>query len=322
MHTQNLEKWKCVIDPAEQNSGAEKRTWYVIALTLFMMIAEISGGMIFGSMALLADGWHMGTHAAALGISAFAYWYARRQKENPRFTFGTGKVSVIGGYTSSTVLIMVALMMIYESVERFFSPVEIHFNQAIIVAAIGLVVNIVSALMLKDDHQHGYHDHHDHHDYHKHHAHQDHNLRAAYMHVIADALTSVMAIIALTAGKYLGWVWLDPIIGIVGAFVIIRWGYGLLKDTSNILLDSDVGPPTYAEIRKILEADSDNRVADFHLFKIGSERMVGLISIVTHYPRPPQHYKSLLKGFPNLAHVTIEVIAYEGESCVPDTKPI
>lgn len=319
MHTQDLDKWKCVIEPEEQNSSAEKRTWYVIALTLFMMIAEIGGGMIFGSMALLADGWHMGTHAAALGISALAYWYARKQKENPKFTFGTGKVSVIGGYTSATILIMVAIMMIYESVERFFSPVEIHFNQAIIVAAIGLVVNIVSALMLKDDHRHGHHEHHEHPDLN---APQDHNLRAAYMHVIADALTSVMAIIALTAGKYLGWVWLDPIIGIVGALVIIRWGYGLLKDTSNILLDSDVGPQTYAEIRKILEADSDNRVADFHLFKIGSERMVGLISIVTHYPRPTQHYKSLLKDFPNLAHVTIEIIAYEGDSCVPDTKPI
>jgi cation diffusion facilitator family transporter len=346
MHIYNLDKWKCQIAPEVDNSSAEKKTWFVIILTLVMMVAEIGAGTYFGSMALLADGWHMGTHAAALGIAAFAYWYARKQKDNPKFTFGTGKVNVLGGYTSSTILIIVAILMIYESVERLLSPVDIHFEEAIAVAALGLVVNIASAFMLKDDHHHhhghhhghhhDHHDHHDHdHDYHDHHDHhghegghhaavsgpKDHNLRAAYIHVIADALTSVMAIMALTAGKFLGWAWMDPIMGIVGALVIIRWGIGLAKDTGNILLDSDVNNSKYESIRKVLESDSDNRVADMHLFKIGSQRIVGMISIVTHYPRSVEHYKGLLAGVADLAHVTIEVNACEGDSCIPNTNP-
>ncbi len=162
MHTYNLDKWKCGLEPELHNSRAEKKTWFVIILTLFMMIAEIGAGTLFGSMALLADGWHMGTHAAALGISAFAYWYARKQKNNPKFTFGTGKVNVLGGYTSSTILIIVAILMIYESAERLFSPIEIHFEEAIAVAIIGLLVNLISALVLKDDHHHHGHHHHHH----------------------------------------------------------------------------------------------------------------------------------------------------------------
>ncbi|MGD9217520.1 MAG: cation diffusion facilitator family transporter [Desulfobacteraceae bacterium] len=363
MHVHSLEKWKCNIEPELDNSSAEKRTWFVIILTLVMMVAEICAGTFFGSMALLADGWHMGTHAAALGIAAFAYWYARKQKDNPKFTFGTGKVNVLGGYTSSTILIIVAILMIYESVERLLSPIEIHFEEAIAVAALGLVVNLISALMLKDDHHHHHHHHHpdddhhhhcdddieqDHDDHHHlshecndpdhhhqnhsdhHHDHgqhqeerapKDHNLRAAYIHVIADALTSVTAIVALTAGKYLGWAWMDPIMGIVGALVIIRWGIGLAKDTGNILLDCDVNKTKYEAIRKVLESDSDNRIADMHLFKIGSQRIVGMISIVTHYPRSVEHYKSLLSGVADLAHVTIEVNACEGESCIPNSRP-
>ena len=337
MHIHNLEKWKCRIEPEQDNSTAEKKTWFVIWLTLFMMVAEIAAGSIFGSMALLADGWHMGTHAAALGISAFAYWYARRQKDNPKFTFGTGKVNVLGGYSSSIVLIIVAILMIYESAGRLFSPIDIHFDEAIAVAVLGLVVNIISAWLLKDDHHHHGHGHHEHHDNdehnhgHAHHVHDlhqeeshtptDHNLRAAYMHVIADALTSVMAIIALISGKYMGWVWLDPVMGIVGAVVIIRWGIGLARDTGNILLDCDVKTSEYEAIRKILETDADNRVADMHLVKIGSERIVGIVSIVTHYPQKVEHYKSLLSGIKNLAHVTIEVNICEDEPCLPHTCP-
>jgi cation diffusion facilitator family transporter len=255
-------------------------------------------------------------------------------------------VNVLGGYTSSTILIIVALLMIYESVERLLAPIEIHFEEAIAVAALGLLVNIASAFMLKDDHHHHHHhhDHHDHHHDHPDHDHvldhdhdhdddyehlhhrevsgpKDHNLRAAYMHVIADALTSVTAIVALTAGKYLGWAWMDPIMGIVGALVIIRWGIGLAKDTGNILLDCDVNNAKYESIRKVLESDSDNRVADMHLFKIGSQRIVGMISIVTHYPRDIEHYKSLLAGVADLAHVTIEVNACEGDSCIPNSSP-
>lgn len=334
MHIHSLEKWKCNIEPESNSSSAEKRTWFVIILTLVMMIAEIGAGTIFGSMALLADGWHMGTHAAALGIAAFAYWYSRKQKDNPKFTFGTGKVNVLGGYTSSTVLIIVALLMIYESAHRLLTPIDIHFEEAIAVAVLGLVVNLISAVMLKDDHHHHHHHHSDHdfvdEDNHDHHSHdhdqeaplpRDHNLRAAYIHVIADALTSVMAIVALTAGKYLGWAWMDPVMGIVGALVIIRWGIGLAKDTGSILLDSDVNTERYESIRKVLESDADNRVADMHLFKIGSQRMIGIISIATHYPRGVEHYKSLLSGIADLAHVTIEVNACEGESCIPNTHP-
>jgi cation diffusion facilitator family transporter len=327
VHIYNLEKWKCRIKPELNNSNAEKKTWFVIILTFVMMVAEISAGTIFGSMALLADGWHMGTHAAALGIAAFAYWYARKQKDNPKFTFGTGKVNILGGYTSSIVLIIVALLMIAESAHRLMSPIEIHFEEAMVVAAMGLVVNLVSALMLKDDHHHGAahdcgaHDYHDNEPHHENSFPKDHNLRAAYMHVIADALTSVMAIIALTAGKFLGWVFMDPVMGVVGALVIIKWGIGLAKDTGSILLDSDVKSETYDSIRKTIEADSDNRVVDIHLFKTGSQRMIGIISIATHYPRKVEYYKSLLGGFKNLAHVTVEVNAYEGESCIPNTRP-
>jgi cation diffusion facilitator family transporter len=203
------------------------------------------------------------------------------------------------------------------------SPIEIHFEEAIVVAILGLVVNLVSALMLKEDHHHHHqkHTHYDHEPHHEDSGPNDHNLRAAYLHVIADALTSVLAIIALTAGKFLGWVFMDPVMGVAGALVIIKWGIGLAKDTGSILLDSDVKSETYDSIRKIIEADSDSRVVNMHLTKIGSQRMIGIISIATHYPRKVEHYKSLLGGFKNLAHVTVEVNACEGDSCIPNTRP-
>ena len=301
----------------EGQEEAERRTYYVIGLTLTMMVVEIAAGTIFGSMALLADGWHMGTHAAALGITAFAYAYARRNADNPVFTFGTGKVGVLGGYTSAVVLAVIALMMLWESTRRLVSPVPIRFNEAILVACLGLVVNLLSAyLLMGSRHGHGERDEHDH-DYNHH---QDHNIRAAYLHVIADALTSVLAIIALTTGRFFGWVWMDPIMGIVGALIIARWSYGLLRDTSKVLLDGEARAGITASIRQTLESDGDNRVSDLHVWRVGAHDFAAIITLLTHDPKPPDHYKSFLSRYPELSHVTVEVHGYPGESCLKDNE--
>jgi len=292
---------------------AERGTYYVIALTLTMMVVEIAGGTIFGSMALLADGWHMGTHAAALGITAFAYAYARRQAKNPVYTFGTGKVSVLGGYTSAVVLGVIALMMLWESGRRLVNPVPIRFNEAIAVASLGLVVNLVSAYLLMGSRNiHGGRGEGDHDRNH----HRDYNLRAAYLHVLADALTSVLAIIALTTGRFLGWVWMDPVMGIVGAVIIARWSYGLLRDTSRVLLDGEARSGITASIRKTLESDGDNRVSDLHVWRVGPHDFAAIITILTHDPKPPDYYRSLLSKYAELSHVTVEVHGYSGPSCV------
>lgn len=278
-------------------------------LTVIMMVVEIVTGSISGSMALLADGWHMGTHFFALGITAFAYYYARKHADNAGYSFGTGKVSVLGGFTSAIVLAVVALLMAVESLQRLFRPESIRFDEALLVAVIGLIVNLVSALLL-----HG--SSHAHADCDGEHHHHDHNLKAAYLHVLADALTSVLAIVALLAGRQLGWVWLDPVMGVVGALVITRWAYGLLKETSKILLDRDGCRATTARIHTLIEADADNRIADLHLWKLSSNQMATIISIVTHYPKPPGHYKDLLKELHNLHHVTVEIHLSEGILCV------
>lgn len=278
-------------------------------LTLVMMVVEIATGWASGSMALLADGWHMGTHFFALGITAFAYSFSRKHATDPSYSFGTGKVGVLGGFTSAIVLAVVALLMIVESLKRLFAPESIMFNEALLVAVIGLIVNLVSALLLKShSHSHG--------DCDSGHHHHDHNLKAAYLHVLADALTSVLAIIALLAGKHMGWVWLDPAMGIVGALVITRWAYGLLRDTSKILLDRDGDREVTEEIYSIIEANADNRIADFHLWKINSNKLALILSIVTHHPKPPGHYRALLNGLKNLSHITIEVYTAEGPSCI------
>lgn len=299
MHTHNIEEWQHQHQTHNDNRTAERNTHRVMWLTLFMMVIEIVSGWLTGSMALLADGWHMGTHFFALGIAAFAYWFARKHKDNPSFSFGTGKVDVLGGYTSAIILIVVALLMVVESVERFISPESIRFNEALLVAVIGLVVNLVSALLL-NGHSHG-------HDHSSSHHHHDHNLKAAYLHVLADALTSVFAIVALLAGKFMGWVWLDPAIGVLGALVICRWSYGLLRDTSKILLDRDGDQQLSKKIHTIIEADSDNRVADLHLWRISANKFALILSIVTHYPQSLGHYKDLLYGLGNLDHVTVEI---------------
>jgi cation diffusion facilitator family transporter len=318
MHIHTLQNWKHRHRYNIEDGHGERNTRRVIVLTLSMMIIEIAAGYWFGSMALLADGWHMGTHAVALSITAFAYYYARRHSDNPNYSFGTGKVGVLGGFTSAVVLAVIALLIGVESVQRLVSPQPIRFNEAIAVAFVGLIVNVISAFLLQEKHGH----HHGHgHDHEHTEKFRDHNLRAAYFHVLADALTSVLAIIALFTGKAFGWIWMDPIMGIVGALIISRWSYGLLVDTGKVLLDRDVNQEAIAEIRAIIEADSDNRVSDLHVWRVGSHHLSAVISIVTHYPKSPDHYKNLLEEYDEIAHVTVEVNSCDSDPCLvqPET---
>jgi cation diffusion facilitator family transporter len=281
------------------NAHGEKRTLQVLALTLVTMVVEIIAGFVFNSMALTADGWHMATHAAAFGITIFAYRYARKHAKNPRFSFGTGKVSVLGGFASAVGLAVVAVLMSVESIRRLINPEEIQFKEAIGVAVLGLLVNLVSAYLLKGaDHHHGHgHDHH----------HQDHNLKAAYFHVLADALTSVMAIIALTFGSMFGWVILDPLMGIVGALVITKWAIGLIQETSGILLDGSVEPDVVHTIREAVESDPDCRVADLHVWAVAPEHLAVILSVVVSAPKSIEEIKGRLADIPYLAHLTVEV---------------
>ncbi len=301
MHTQNIDKWEHCHRFETTNTRGEKRTKLVVLITLATMVVEIAAGYIYGSMALLADGWHMGTHAAALGISVFAYMFARKYAEDKRFTFGTGKVSVLGGYTSAIILAVAALMMSLESVWRIITPVSIQFDQAITVAIVGLLVNIVSACILQWGHGHSHSESETSH-------HHDHNLKAAYLHVIADALTSFLAIIALFAGKYFVWVWLDPFMGIIGAALILRWSYILLKDTGCILLDAGVDQELINELKASVEAEGDNRVSDIHVWKIGSKHHGIIISLVTSNPKDSGHYKKIITNrFKMPCHLAVEV---------------
>ncbi|MEZ5541973.1 MAG: CDF family Co(II)/Ni(II) efflux transporter DmeF [Pseudomonadota bacterium] len=315
MHGHTLQQLQHRHDFSVHDSRAERRTYLVLLLTALTMVVEIAAGSLFGSMALLADGWHMGTHVAAFMITVFAYRHARRHADNPDYSFGTGKVSVLGGYTSAIVLVVVALLMLLESVQRLFLPQAIHFNEAIMVAAIGLLVNVVSALLLKDGHTHAPAAEPDHEHEHAHRHHHDHNLRAAYLHVLADALTSVLAITALLCGKYLDWNWLDPVMGAVGACIIARWSYGLLAQTGPILLDASIDSGRQQAIRSAIEHDADNRIADMHVWKVGANDYAAIIALVTHVPRPAEHYRQLLAGFAWLSHVTIEVNACVDAPC-------
>nr|WP_086004384.1 CDF family Co(II)/Ni(II) efflux transporter DmeF [Photobacterium marinum] len=300
-----MNHWQHKHDFVSINPNGEKRTLWVLWLTLITMVAEIAAGSVFGSMALLADGWHMGTHAAAFLITIFAYRYARKHTNNKAFSFGTGKVSVLGGFTSAIALGLVALLMMVESVQRLFSPEAIRFNEAILVAVIGLTVNIASVFLLKDDHHH-HHDH-DHHSHDHTHHHHDHNLKAAYFHVLADALTSLLAIAALLFGKYYGFNWLDAIMGIVGAVIITRWAWGLMKQTGPILLDSSIEDGYQQQIINTLEEGTDIRISDIHIWKISANHYAAMISLVTHEPKPVQVYKQLLEKFDKISHLTIEV---------------
>jgi len=291
----------------------ERRVWLVIALTASMMVIEITAGTIYGSMALVADGWHMSTHAGAMLITALAYLYARRHVSDRRFTFGTGKLGDLGGFASAIVLALIALLIGWESLTRLANPVEISFEQAIAVAVVGLAVNLLCAWLLRDDHSHNHHGHGHHHGHDHDHANdrhdraRDNNLRAAYLHVLADALTSILAIVALLAGRSYGWLWADPVMGVVGALVIARWSWGLIRDSGAVLLDrvpEDEDLP--AEIRQALETDID-RIADLHVWQVGPGHHAAVISLVSSEPREPSNYKERLAKIYKLSHITVEV---------------
>ncbi len=308
VNTQSLAAWKHKHDFVSLNHSGERRTYYVLCLTFVMMVAEIVAGTVFGSMALLADGWHMGTHAAAFMITIFAYRYARKHANSDGFSFGTGKVSVLGGFTSAVALGLVALVMLVESLQRLWSPEAIQFNEAIAVAVLGLIINIVSVFLLKDDHHHDHsHHHHGHASDHQGEHHHDHNLKAAYFHVMADALTSLLAIVALIFGKYLGWNWLDALMGIVGAVIITRWAYGLMKQTGPILLDQSIDDDYRQKIISQLETDNDDRVSDIHIWKVSADHYAAMISVVSAKPKLVEEYKQLLANFAKISHLTIEV---------------
>jgi cation diffusion facilitator family transporter len=319
----------------------ERKTWAVIALCGAMMIVEIVGGTLFGSLALVADGLHMSTHAGALLIAALAYTYARRLAEDPRFVFGTGKLGDLAGFTSAVVLAMIALLIGYEAVARLLSPVSIRFTEAIPIAVLGLVVNVVSAWLLSGDEQHAHgqerrhaaapgqhhdHDHdHDHGHGHAHDpqpghvaaspAHRDHNIRSAYVHVLADAVVSVLAIIGLTLARLFGWVWMDPLAGIVGALVIGNWSYRLIRDTGGVLLDVNPDEHLTARIREVIEGDGD-RLTDLHLWRLGPGHLGAVVSVMTAEERDCNFYRARLRQFAALSHVTVEVMTPGGSSAV------
>lgn len=289
------------------NPLAEKNTLWAVVLTSVMMVAEILGGWMTNSMALLADGWHMSSHVLALGLSVLAYAAARRFAHDPQFAFGTWKMEILGGYTSAIFLVMVAGLMLYQSVARLIAPTPIHYNQAIAIALIGLLVNIACAWLLRGGHQHE-HGHEHHHDHHEHGQHHDLNLRSAYMHVIADAATSVLAILALSGGKYWGAGWLDPVMGIAGAVLVAVWAYGLLRDTGSILLDAEMNDPVVAEIREVIAASPvQAEICDLHVWRVGKGKYACILGLATMEEVSPEYFRQQLGVHEELAHITVEV---------------
>lgn len=309
MHAHDLSRWTHHHVFNESNPAAERGTRAVMWITAAMMVVEIFAGWWFNSMALLADGWHMSSHAFAIGLSAFAYSAARRYSNDPRFAFGTWKIEILGGFASAIFLLGVAALMIFGSVERIFSPRPIHYQEAIVVAVIGLAVNIVCALILGNAH-HGHH-HSDEHQEHSHPHHHDLNLKSAYLHVIADAATSVLAIIALAGGWLYGWSWLDPVMGIVGATLVAIWAKNLLIETGKVLLDREMDHPVVDEIRAVIapaENLDETRIADLHVWRVGKEAYACAISLVTHSETlTPEQVREQLCQHQEIVHTTIEI---------------
>lgn len=306
--TNSAEGWRHSHLFNEGDPLAERNTRWVVVLTALMMVAEIVGGWLYNSMALLADGWHMSSHALALSLSVLAYGAARRFSNDKRFAFGTWKIEVLGGYTSAVFLVGVAGLMLYQSAQRLISPSPIHYDQAIAIAVVGLLVNLACAWLLKDGHahHHGHENHHDHagHDHH----HHDLNLRSAYLHVVADAATSVLAIFALFGGKLWGANWLDPAMGIVGAGLVAVWAYGLLRDTGRVLLDAEMDAPVVAEIHEVIEASPVKaEITDLHVWRVGKGKYACILSLAVTDAVEPDYFRRQLSIHEELVHVTVEV---------------
>lgn len=302
----SLEGWSHSHVFDEGNPLAERNTLWAVVLTAVMMVAEIAGGWMFNSMALLADGWHMSSHTVALGLSVLAYGAARRFAHDTRFAFGTWKIEVLGGYTSAVLLVLVAGLMLYQSVERLIAPTPIHYDQAIAIAMVGLLVNLICAWLLKDGHHHDHHN--THHDREVHGHHHDLNLRSAYVHVMADAATSVLAILALIGGKFWGASWLDPVMGIIGAGLVAIWAYGLLRDSGRVLLDADMNAPVVAEIKEVIAASPISaHICDLHVWRVGKGKYACILSLVTSDDVEPDYFKRQLSIHEELIHLSVEV---------------
>ncbi|WP_314019784.1 CDF family Co(II)/Ni(II) efflux transporter DmeF [Stutzerimonas degradans] len=330
MSTCDHSNWQSSHDYRPLEQGAERQTWAVALLTGVTMVVEIAAGYWFNSMALLADGWHMSSHMVAIGLAALAYMLARRYADDRRFTFGTWKIEVLAGFSSALFLVGIALMMIIESLLRFWSPANIRFDEALWVAVIGLLVNLASAWLLHDGHDHGHaHGHHHDHDHDHEHEHEhehaasrhgrDLNRHAAFIHVLTDGLTSVAAIVALLGGKFFGWSWLDPLMGVIGALVILVWAKGLLVETAKALLDREMDDPLVRRVRRQLEAVPDTEVTDLHLWRVGRAQYSCILSVVTHQNYSADDYKRALQDLPQLVHVTAEVNRC-GESAHLDSR--